>query len=152
MSTSIITLQGRLTADAELTFHASGAAMLTFGVADNHRKKTGDQWADDGTSFWRVTLWRDDAEAYAERLHKGTLVVVTGEPRIREYENRDGGKGKSAEIHRAIVGIREHVQRGGQQRPAGNAAAATARHADGLAQDDPWATPATVARDTEAPF
>lgn len=129
--TSTITLQGRLTADAELTFTPSGAPKLELSVADNHRKKTGDQWADDGASFWRVTLWRDDAEAYAERLHKGTLVVITGEPRIREYETRDGSKGKSPEIHRAIVGIREPVQRGGQQRQAV------------VQQDDPWATPAT---------
>lgn len=126
---STITLQGRLVTDADLTFTPSGAPKLDLTVADNHRKKTGDQWTDDGTSFWRVTLWRDDAEAYAESLRKGTLVVITGEPRIREYETRDGGKGKSPEIHRAIVGIREHVQRGGQQRPAAG-------------QGDPWATPA----------
>ena len=130
---STITLEGRLTADPELRFTPSGLAQLTFTVADNHRKKNGDQWEDDGASFWRVTLWRDEAETYAELLTKGSLVVVTGEPRIREYEGRDGTKGKSADVHRATVGVRHRAPRAGRQQ------------ASPAFEADPWAT-------QEAPF
>jgi single-strand DNA-binding protein len=129
MSTATIT--GRLTSDSEMRFLPSGVAQLTFSVADNHRKKQGDDWVDDGASFWRVTLWRQDAETYVELLTKGTEVVVTGEPRIREFEGRDGTKGKSAEIDRATVGIRKRPARvGGTPAPRSTGA------------DDPWATPA----------
>jgi single-strand DNA-binding protein len=119
------TITGRLTGDSELRFTPAGHAVLTFTVADNHRKKQGDEWVDDGASFWRVTSWRNDAETYVELLTKGTEVIVTGEPRIVEWEGRDGGKGKTAEIRNAIVGIRKRAARtGGTPAP----------------KDDPWAT------------
>lgn len=116
------TITGRLVADAALKYTPSGLACLELTVADNHRKKSGDEWSDDGTTFWRVTLWRDDAEVYAEKLLKGVEVIVNGEPRVREFEARDGTKGKSAEIHRAIVGIQHRQKRQQQTTPA----------------DDPW--------------
>lgn len=130
MSTATIT--GRLVADAELRYLPSGVAVLKGRVADNHRKKDGDNWEDDGTSFWDFTLWRDDAETNVEVLTKGTEVIVTGEPRIREWE-KDGVKQRSPEINRAIVAIRK--------RPARSAALAAPK-AQG--NDDPWSTGATT--------
>ena len=142
MSSNITVPFGRLTADADIKFLQSGAACLEFTVADNHRKKSGDEWSDDGTTFWRVTLWRDDAEAHAEKLLKGVVVIVTGEPRVVEYEARDGSKGKSAEIRNAIVGIR--APRGGkakQPRPE-------QERGQQQQQQDPWATGGAQNEDT----
>lgn len=96
---------GNLTADAEMRYTSAGAAVLEFTLAVNEpRRKDGSDG--DPATFWRVTLWREDAETYANLLTKGTRVVVVGRPRVREYETRDGGKGRSPEIVGfPIVGI-----------------------------------------------
>lgn len=102
--TATIHLVGNLTRDAELAYTASGAPRLTFTVAVNPPKPR-DSQPEEPPSFWDVTLWRDDAVTYSERLTKGARVSVTGRPRIREFERTDGSKGRSAEVIWPIVGI-----------------------------------------------
>ena len=121
--TATISLVGNLVADAEMTFTTSGAAKLAFRVAVNAPKPRDGQQPED-PSYWDVTLWRDDAETYVKRLTKGTRVSVTGRPRIRDYETRDGGKGRSAEVVWPIVGIVPRAE----------------KRAAGAGADDPWAT------------
>lgn len=101
---STITVTGNLTADPELRFTTSGAAVANFTVAENHRTKQGDQWADDGSTFYRVSAWKTMGENIAESLHKGDRVTVTGQFRTREYEARDGSKGRSLDITADTVG------------------------------------------------
>ena len=125
--TATIHLVGNLVADAEMSFTASGAAMLKLRIAVNGPKPRDGQ-QEESPSYWDVTLWRDDAETYAERLTKGTRVSVTGRPRIRDYETRDGSKGRSAEVMWPIVGIIPRTEKNTPTAPA-----ATAEH-------DPWAT------------
>src|SRR5699024_12102012 len=63
---------------SELKFTQGGSAYLRFSVAENHRKKTGNEWVDDGASWWNCTAWDRQAEALAEAVVKGARVVVTG--------------------------------------------------------------------------
>ena len=115
---------GRLGQDAEVRFTPAGKAVCELSVADNHRRKgSSGEWEDDGTTWYRVTLWEQDAED-AATLRKGDRVVVTGELRSRAFEKRDGTQGVSLEVSRAVVG----------KRPAGE------RTARGVPVDDPWAT------------
>lgn len=65
---SNITVDGRATADAELRFSHSGQAILSWTLAENHRKKVGDQWQDDGATFYRVTVFGKRAESLAEAV------------------------------------------------------------------------------------
>lgn len=102
--TATIHLVGNLVADAEMSFTASGAAMLKLRIAVN-APKARDGQAEESPSYWDVTLWRDDAVTYSERLTKGARVSVTGRPRIREFERTDGTKGRAAEVVFPIVGI-----------------------------------------------
>lgn len=122
--TATIHLVGNLVADAEMSFTTSGTAMLKLRIAVN-APKARDGQTEEPPSYWDVTLWRDDAETCAERLTKGTRVSVTGRPRIREYETRDGGKGRSAEVVWPIVGIIPARERTTQATPPAA---------------DPWAT------------
>src|SRR5699024_6660422 len=71
---------------SELKFTQGGSAYLRFSVAENHRKKTGNEWVDDGTTWWNITAWDKLAERLAEAVVKGARVVVTGTVRSREYE------------------------------------------------------------------
>lgn len=98
-----ITLIGRATADAELRFTSGGKAVATLNVADNHRRKDGNEWVDDGTTFYRVTAWEHLAEQMAEHVKRGQRVIVVGEVRNREYE-RDGEKRRSLEIRAYEIG------------------------------------------------
>jgi len=121
------TLVGNLAADAEMRYLADGKPVLEFRFAVNEPKRK-DGAQEDAPTYWRVSLWREDAEAYADLLRKGTRVVVVGRPRVREFERSDGSKGMSPEITGfPVVGIvppRERVQ------SAPSSAAA----------EDPWAT------------
>ena len=101
-----ITIVGHTTAPSELKFTPQGVAVCTFTVAVNESKKDGDEWIDDGATFYRVSVWRDYAEDVADALgNKGMLVTVTGNIRTREYDRRDGGKGLSLDVTATDVAI-----------------------------------------------
>lgn len=120
-----ISFQGNI-GNSELRFTNSGKALLSFSVAENHRKKDGTQWIDDGTTWWRVTAWEKQAEALAEHAVKGARVIVTGQVRSREYE-KDGEKRTSYDVTARHVGIVPKSDAPRQQQPAQPA-------------DDPWST------------
>src|SRR6187431_3774786 len=88
---TVITSVGNLTADPELRFTPSGAAVANFTVAQTPRTfdRQSNEWKD-GETFWmRCAVWRDTAENVAASLHKGDRVVVTGRLKQRTYE-KDG--------------------------------------------------------------
>lgn len=89
-----ITLVGNLTADPELRYTPSGAAVANFTVASTPRRydQQANQWVDDDTLFLQCNIWRQAAENVANSLTKGTRVVVQGQLRQRSYDNRDGEK------------------------------------------------------------
>ena len=85
-----LTITGNLTADPELRFTPSGAAVASFTVAVSKRVKNGDKWEDGPSSFYRCTIWRQAAENLTESLTKGDRVIVIGEMRHREYQDKQG--------------------------------------------------------------
>ena len=121
-----ITLTGHTT-QPEMRFTSTGKALLSFSVAENHRKRDGNGWQDDGTTFWRITAWERQAEMLAEVLEKGTRVLVTGTVRAREWE-KDGETRTSYDVTARHVAVIPKTQTAQQQAPAGGQA------------DDPWST------------
>ena len=83
-----IAIVGNLTADPELRFINSGAAVASFTIADTPRvyDKTSGEFKDGETTFWRCSLWREAGENAAESLTRGTRVVAIGETKTRSYE------------------------------------------------------------------
>lgn len=94
MSAPTVTVVGNLTADPELRFTPSGAAVANFTVVSNDRyyDKSTQEWKDKDPVFLRCTVWRDYAENVAESLTRGTTVIVTGKLSQREFETREGEK------------------------------------------------------------
>ena len=89
---TIITIVGNLTADPELRFTPSGAAVTSFTVASTPRtfdRQTG-EWKNAETLFMPCSSWRDAAENVAESLTKGTRVIVQGRLTQRSYTTREG--------------------------------------------------------------
>jgi single-strand DNA-binding protein len=100
MNETTCTLTGNLTADPELRFTPSGAAVANFTVAASSPTfdKTTNQWRDGEALFLRCTLWRQPAENLAESLCRGDRVIVTGRLRQRSFETREGDKRTTIEL------------------------------------------------------
>ena len=100
MTETTCTLIGNLTADPELRFTPSGAAVANFTVAATSRTfdKTANQWRDGEALFLRCTLWRQPAENLAESLRRGDRVIVTGRLRQRSFDTREGDKRTTIEL------------------------------------------------------
>jgi single-strand DNA-binding protein len=101
-----ITIVGNLTADPELRFTPSGAAVANFTVASTPRAfdRQSNEWKDGETLFMRCSVWREAAENVAESLTRGTRVVVTGRLKSRSYETKEGEKRTVVEMDVDEVG------------------------------------------------
>ncbi len=103
---TVITVIGNLTADPELRFTPSGAAVANFTVASTPRTfdRQTNEWKDSDTLFMRCSIWREAAENVAESLTKGTRVIVSGRLVQRSYETREGEKRTVVELQVDEVG------------------------------------------------
>jgi single-strand DNA-binding protein len=91
---TLLTLIGNLTADPELRFTPSGAAVANFTVASTPRTfdRQANEWKDGETLFMRCSVWRDVAENVAESLQRGSRVIVTGRLKSRTWDTKEGEK------------------------------------------------------------
>ena len=114
MAEARITIDGNLTADPELRFLDSGAAVVQFSVASTPRSydKQAGEWVDGETVFLRVSVWREWAEGAAEALRKGDSVIVSGRLKQRAFE-KDGQKRTVFEIDGDFVGKSVRLRRQG---------------------------------------
>ena len=101
-----ITVIGNLTADPELRFTPSGAAVANFTVASTPRTfdKQTNEWKDGEALFLNCSVWRQAAENAAESLVRGMRVIVSGRLKARSYETREGEKRTVFEIDVDEVG------------------------------------------------
>ncbi|CRK60659.1 single-stranded DNA-binding protein [Alloactinosynnema sp. L-07] len=101
-----ITVIGNLTADPELRFTPSGAAVASFTVASTPRTfdKASGEWKDGEALFLRCNIWRQAAENVAESLTRGARVIVSGRLKQRSFETREGEKRTVIELEVDEVG------------------------------------------------
>ncbi len=101
-----ITVVGNLTADPELRFTASGAAVANFTVASTPRTfdRASGEWKDGEALFLRCSIWRQAAENVAESLTRGSRVVVTGRLKQRSFETKEGEKRTVIELEVEEIG------------------------------------------------
>ncbi|MCP2168902.1 single-stranded DNA-binding protein [Goodfellowiella coeruleoviolacea] len=101
-----ITVVGNLTADPELRFTQSGAAVATFTVASTPRTfdRQSGEWKDGEALFLRCNVWRQAAENVAESLTRGARVIVSGRLRQRSFETKEGEKRTVVELEVDEIG------------------------------------------------
>jgi single-strand DNA-binding protein len=109
-STQVI---GNLTADPELRFTPSGAAVASFTVAETPRyfdNKT-NKWEEGETLFMRCSVWNITAENVAESLQRGDRVICIGKLKQRSYETKEGEKRTVIEMTVDEIGpsLRFHI-------------------------------------------
>ena len=101
-----ITVVGNLTADPELRFTPSGAAVANFTVASTPRiyDRQAGEWKDGEALFLRCNIWREAAENVAESLTRGARVIVSGRLKQRSFETREGEKRTVFEVEVDEIG------------------------------------------------
>ena len=164
---TVITVIGNLTADPELRWTQSGAAVADFTIASTPRTydRNAGEWRDGDTLFMRCSVWRETAENVAESLRKGMRVIVQGRLTQRSYDTQQGERRTVVELQVDEVGpslrrARAQVTRN-QPQPASaggfGAGSASGPGEGGWApsamldapQHDPWGAPAAP---SEPPF
>lgn len=88
---------GRLTHDPELRRTGSGTPVCSFSIACDRDFKS--QSGEKETDFFDVVAWRTTGEFVSKYFTKGRMVVVEGRLQIREWQDKEGNKRRSAEIN-----------------------------------------------------
>jgi single-strand DNA-binding protein len=98
MSFNKIIVVGYLGRDPELRYTPQGDAVCNFTMATTEKKKDKAGEFQDVTTWFRVTLWRRQAETAAKYLAKGSQVYIEGRLRIEEWTDRDGNNRFTLEV------------------------------------------------------
>jgi single-strand DNA-binding protein len=148
---TVITIIGNLTADPELRFTPSGAAVANFTVASTPRMfdRQSNEWKDGETLFMRCSIWRDAAENVAESLQRGMRVIASGRLKSRSYETKEGEKRTVVEmdvdeigpsLRSATAKVNKTQRGGGGGFGAGQQGSGWSGGQGGGQAEDPWAT------------
>jgi single-strand DNA-binding protein len=93
-----VILVGRLTKDPELRYTQSAepvpVSQFDLAVDRKFRDKNGEPITD----FFRIVVWRKQAENVKKFCFKGSLVLVEGELQSRSYDAEDGTKKYITEV------------------------------------------------------
>ena len=117
-----ITIMGRLTRDPELRRTGSGIAVASFTLAvdrDFSPKDGGER----ETDFIDCVAWRQTGEFVSKYFTKGRMAVVSGRLQIRNWNDKDGNKRRSAEVvaDNVYFGDSKRDDQGGSSSYGGNA-------------------------------
>lgn len=137
MSKATMTIEGFVAKDPELKFH-NGRAVTNVTVPHTPRRlnKQTNQWEDAGPTLWvQASFWEDDAELVVERVSKGSLVTITGQPELRVFTKQDGSADAGLSLKFGTLGV--------IPRRSGNSSAPAASEST-----DSWNTPGSFGDDT----
>jgi single-strand DNA-binding protein len=87
---------GRLTRDPELRRTISGVVVSSFTLACE--RDFAAQGETRETDFIDIVAWRYTAEFVDKYFSKGQMAIVTGRLQIRNWQDKEGNKRRSAEI------------------------------------------------------
>lgn len=112
---NVVALQGRMTRDPELRHTQAGKAVTSFSLAvERDFKSNGEK----GTDFIDVVAWGQTAEFVCNYLGKGRMIGVTGRLQVREWQDRDGNRRRSAEVQADRVYFLDSKRDNGYEAPS----------------------------------
>ena len=90
-----IDIMGRICNDIELRRTGSGVPVASFTIACDRDFKNGNEKE---TDFIECVAWRQTGEFIQKHFAKGRMIVVSGRLQIRNWNDKDGNKRKTAEV------------------------------------------------------
>lgn len=147
-----ITVIGNLTADPELRFNPSGAAVASFTIASTPRTfdRQSNEWKDGEALFLRCSIWRQAAENVAESLTRGMRVIAQGRLQQRSYDTKEGEKRTVIELQVDEIGPSLTFATAKVNRTARGSDSGRSISGQAQSESDPWgAAPST---DAPPPF
>ena len=99
MSFNKIIIVGNLGRDPELRYTPQGVAVCDFSMATNERKRDKSGEMQEVATWFRVTLWRNQAENAAKYLKKGSQVFIEGRLSLEEWTDRDGNTRQTLQVN-----------------------------------------------------
>ncbi|MEZ4674353.1 MAG: single-stranded DNA-binding protein [Caldilineaceae bacterium] len=92
-------LVGHLGGDPEMRYTSTGVPVTNFNLAVSRRRSTPEGETQEKTTWFRISLWRRQAEIASEYLTKGAKVMVIGEiENARAWTDRDGNLQATVEV------------------------------------------------------
>lgn len=116
MSFNKIIIVGNLGRDPELRYTPQGVAVCSFSMATNEKRRDKSGELQDITTWFKVTLWRQQAENAAKYLTKGSPVYIEGRLRIEEWTDRDNNNRYTLDVQATdmqFIGSRSDGMGGG---------------------------------------
>jgi single-strand DNA-binding protein len=89
---NIVTIVGNITADPILNSLQNGTKVVnvSVGSTSGYFDKASNAWVEEAPVFYRVAVWRKDAENLAATAKKGTRVVIIAKAKTNTYESKGG--------------------------------------------------------------
>lgn len=92
-----IVIMGRMVRDPELRTTQGGTNVCSFTLACDRDFKAKDS-GEKETDFIDCVAWRSTAEFVSKYFTKGRMAVVSGRLQIRNWNDKEGNKRRSAEV------------------------------------------------------
>ena len=94
-----VILVGNVGRDPEIRSTQSGTQVANFSLATNERRRDNDgQWTDH-TEWHRIVVWGRMVNVVEQYVNKGRQLYIEGVLRTRDWEQKDGAKRSTTEIH-----------------------------------------------------
>lgn len=150
MSFNKIIVVGNLGRDPELRYTPQGVAVCDFSMATNERKRDKSGEMQEVATWFRITLWRNQAENAAKYLKKGSQVYIEGRLGLEEWTDRDGNNRQTLTVQATDM----QFLGGGRQESSYSGGEASAEEFAGPANETPRPQSASVSGpvDDDIPF
>ena len=90
-----IVLLGRFVRDPELRYTQTQTPVVAFTLAVDDDYKNGDERK---TQFIECVAWKGTAEFVSKYFHKGSMAALEGRLQIRDWNDKEGNKRRTAEV------------------------------------------------------
>jgi single-strand DNA-binding protein len=102
-SVNKVILIGNLGRDPELRYTKNGQAVANFTLATSDSFTNREGTREERTEWHRIVAWAKTAELCTKYLSKGRSVYIEGQLRTREWEDKEGHKRQTTEVHAQTV-------------------------------------------------
>jgi single-strand DNA-binding protein len=100
-----ITIAGLVATTPRHIITADGLPITSFRLACSTRRfdRTENKWVDGDTNWYTITAFKQLAINTASAIHKGERIMVTGDLRVRDWDNGERS-GTSVEVEAIAIG------------------------------------------------